>query len=229
VQHIDKAQEIRYDKPGTKYSKPKLSKLLKPIEHASGALWGALCYRARYESSVDMDVARMNTTDTPLETSERERCVAAIDHILRRLTWQGQKQSLHTLSRPDIALTMPQMVTLFAIRDAETCRMSELAEVTQQSAGTLTGIVDRLIDDGLVARVRDADDRRVVQVALTDVGRERIERVEQARHDAMARMVYHFGLDQLHQFEELLRLLLRGIDAPATRQASPPPSPPSHT
>ena len=35
---------------------------------------------------------------------------------------------------------MPQMVTLFAIRGAGTCRMSELAETTQQSAGTLTGI-----------------------------------------------------------------------------------------
>jgi DNA-binding MarR family transcriptional regulator len=159
-----------------------------------------------------------------MDTSERARCIASIDHILRRLTWQGQKQSLHTLNRPDIALTMPQMVTLFAIRDANTCRMSELAEVTQQSAGTLTGIVDRLIDDGLVARVRDADDRRVVQVALTDVGRERIERIEQARHDAMARMVYHFGLDQLCQFEELLRLLLVGLDTPATTQPSAPPS-----
>jgi DNA-binding MarR family transcriptional regulator len=177
----------------------------------------------------------MNATDTTIETaldtnglnaSERARCVASIDHILRRLTWQGQKQSLHTLSRPDIALTMPQMVTLFAIRDANICRMSELAEVTQQSAGTLTGIVDRLIEDGLVARVRDADDRRVVQVALTDTGRERIERVEQARHDDMTRMVVHFGLDQLHQFEELLRLLLVSIDAP-TRPQTPAPPPPT--
>jgi DNA-binding MarR family transcriptional regulator len=172
----------------------------------------------------------MDTKDTNgLHDSERARCVASIDHILRRLTWQGQKQSLHTLNRPDIALTMPQMVTLFAIRDANICRMSELAEITQQSAGTLTGIVDRLIEDGLVARVRDTDDRRVVQVALTDAGRERIERVEQARHDDTARMVYHFGLDQLHQFEELLRLLLAGIDTPTTPPTSAPPPPTSRS
>jgi DNA-binding MarR family transcriptional regulator len=169
----------------------------------------------------------METTDTT--TSERGRRIASIDHILRRLTWQGQKQSLHTLNRPDIALTMPQMVTLFAIRDANTCRMSELAEITQQSAGTLTGIVDRLIEDGLVARVRDADDRRVVQVALTDIGHERVERVEQARHTDMDRMVAHFNLDELCQFEELLRRLLGGIDAPTRTRTPPPPAPPSHT
>jgi DNA-binding MarR family transcriptional regulator len=126
--------------------------------------------------------------------------------------WQGQKQSLHTLSRPDIDLTMPQMITLFAIRTVGTCRMSELAEVTQQSAGTLTGIVDRLIEDGLVARVRDADDRRVVQVALTQMGQERMQRVEEVRQKDMARVLQSFSLEQLQQLEELLHMLRAGLD-----------------
>ena len=82
--------------------------------------------------------------------------IASIDNVIRQITCQSHKQLLQTLSRPDINLTMPQMVTLFAIRSAGTCRMSELAETTQQSAGTLTGIVDRLIDEDLVGRVRDS-------------------------------------------------------------------------
>lgn len=145
-----------------------------------------------------------------LTTGRRER-IAAIDHVIRKITWQGQKQSLQTLSRPDIALTMPQMVTLFAIRSVGTCRMSELAELTNQSAGTLTGIVDRLIEDGLVRRVRDTDDRRVVQVALTDAGEERLARVEHARVNDMLFMLSRFSSEQLVQFEELLNLLLQGI------------------
>ncbi len=144
-------------------------------------------------------------------TAERRERIAAIDRVIRKITWQGQKQSLQTLSRPDIALTMPQMVTLFAIRSAGTCRMSELAELTNQSAGTLTGIVDRLIEDGLVRRVRDTDDRRVVQVALTDAGEERLARVEQARIDDMLYMLSRFSNEQLIQLEELLHLLLQGI------------------
>jgi DNA-binding MarR family transcriptional regulator len=147
---------------------------------------------------------------------ERTTRVAAIDHIIRHIMWQGQKQSLHTLNRPDIDLTMPQMITLFAIRTAGTCRMSELAEVTQQSAGTLTGIVDRLIEDGLVARVRDADDRRVVQVALTQMGQERMQRVEAVRQEDMARVLKSFSLEQLQQLEELLELLRAGLDSVTT-------------
>jgi DNA-binding MarR family transcriptional regulator len=142
---------------------------------------------------------------------QRASYITNISDVVRQITWQSNKQLLKTLSRPDIGLTMPQMATLFAIREARTCRMSELAEVTQQSAGTLTGIVDRLIEDNLVGRVRDVDDRRVVQVTLTSAGVERVALVEQARHEDMDRMLQHFELGQLHDLEWLLRLLLSGL------------------
>lgn len=145
------------------------------------------------------------------ELEMRAGHVAAIDDIVRQITWQSHKQLLQTLSRPEIALTMPQMVTLFAIRDAGVCRMSELADITQQSAGTLTGIVDRLIEDNLVGRVRDMDDRRVVQVMLTPAGEQRLARVEQARREDMDRMLQQFSIGQLNELEDLLSLLLNGI------------------
>ncbi len=137
--------------------------------------------------------------------------IGAIDELIRRITWQSHKQLLQTLSRPAIALTLPQMVTLFAIRGAGTCRMSELAEVTRQSAGTLTGIVDRLIEDDLVGRVRDVDDRRVVQVTLTARGEERLARVELARREDMERMLTQFSLEQLGDLEGLLSMVQHGL------------------
>lgn len=146
------------------------------------------------------------------EFDVREGHISAIDDLIRQITWQSHKQLLQTLSRPEITLTMPQMVTLFAIRGANTCRMSELAEITQQSAGTLTGIVDRLIEDNLVARVRDLDDRRVVQVMLTPHGEERLARFEQARRDDMERMLQQFSQHQLADLGCLLRLLVGGIN-----------------
>ncbi|HMQ30045.1 MAG TPA: MarR family transcriptional regulator [Chloroflexaceae bacterium] len=145
------------------------------------------------------------------ESQARTAYIASIDHLIRQITWQSHKQLLQTLSRPEIGLTMPQMVTLFAIRGAGTCRMSELAEITQQSAGTLTGIVDRLIDDDLVGRVRDLDDRRVVQVTLTSHGEERLARVEQARREDLDRMLQRFDDEQLDALDDLLRMLSAGI------------------
>lgn len=156
-------------------------------------------------------------------TTEHTDTIAAIDHSLRQLTWQGQKQALQTLNHPDIALTMPQMITLFAINAVGTCRMSELAETTRQSAGTLTGIVDRLIDDGLVERVRDADDRRVVQVALTPAGKERLTLVERARRADISRWLQYFSHEQLCCFAELLHLLLNGMDERLEKHADTMP------
>jgi DNA-binding MarR family transcriptional regulator len=143
--------------------------------------------------------------------NDRESLISGIDDVIRQITWQSHKQLLQTLGRPEIALTMPQMVTLFAIRSAGTCRMSELAEITQQSAGTLTGIVDRLIEDNLVARVRDLDDRRVVQVTLTPHGEERLNRVEHARREDMDCMLQRFSGHQLSDLHCLLRMLVGGI------------------
>lgn len=135
-----------------------------------------------------------------------------IDDIVRQITWQSQKQLLQTLSRPEIGLTLPQMVTLFAIREAGLCRMSDLADITQQSAGTLTGIVDRLIEENLVGRVRDAEDRRVVQVMLTRQGEQRLALVEEARRTDMDRILSRFSLEQLQDLAHLLQLLLDGIN-----------------
>src|SRR6266540_3599593 len=106
---------------------------------------------------------------------------------------------------------MPQMMTLLAIHDSGSCRMGRLADVTQQSGGTLTGIVDRLIDDGLVERVRSASDRRVIEVTLTAAGRSRVRQVLDARREDIARILARFDASQLDQFERLLKLFLQGV------------------
>lgn len=49
-------------------------------------------------------------------------------------------------------------------------RMTDLAQCAQTSQASLTGIVDRLEEAGLVARTRSAHDRRVVEVAVTPLG-----------------------------------------------------------
>ena len=134
-----------------------------------------------------------------------------IDRIFRELTWHGQKHAIQTLTRPEIGLTMPQMVTLLAIHDSGSCRMGTLAELTQQSGGTLTGIVDRLIDDGLIERVRSAEDRRVIEVTLTPRGRSRVEGVLVARRGDIQHILAGFDDRELEQFEILLTRFLNGL------------------
>jgi DNA-binding MarR family transcriptional regulator len=145
------------------------------------------------------------------EQAAYEARVESIDRIFRELTWHGQKHALHTLARPQIGLTMPQMVTLLAIHDRVSCRMGVLADATEQSGGTLTGIVDRLIDEGLVERVRSANDRRVIEVTLTAEGQDRVSQVLEARYADMERILAHLDDEQSAQFEHLLGVFLLGV------------------
>ena len=145
------------------------------------------------------------------ERATRDKRVQAINRLIYEITWHVQKQAIRTLMRPDIDLTMPQLVALFAIYDSGTCRMGALAEATRQSGGTITGIVDRLIECGLVARAQNAHDRRVVEVALTPEGETRVRRAIGARYTDMDRILALFGEGQLAQFEQLLRLFMRGV------------------
>jgi DNA-binding MarR family transcriptional regulator len=147
--------------------------------------------------------------------------IAAIDRIFRELTWHGQKHAIHTLTRPEIGLTMPQMITLLSIHDSGSCRMGTLADATQQSGGTLTGIVDRLIDDGLVERVRSVNDRRVIEVTLTAEGQARVGQVLDARYVDMERILAHFDDGRINQFEQLLDQFLHGVRGQLPREEEP--------
>lgn len=92
-------------------------------------------------------------------------------------------------------------------------RMSDLAECAQTSQASLTGIVDRLEEHGLVRRTRSADDRRVVQVELTDEG----QRISREAHTAMVtrlgQIIEPLTETERAEFLRLVRKLIAGDSA----------------
>src|SRR5690242_18478527 len=74
------------------------------------------------------------------------------------------KEHTSDLSRREIAV-------LKAVADQERSTMSELTESLGMACSSATGVVDRLVERGLIERARPADDRRTVHVSLTRRGR----------------------------------------------------------
>lgn len=70
-------------------------------------------------------------------------------------------------------LTVPQLLTLKAVGDAgpDGTTASAILDAVGVSPGTLSGIVQRLVDAGQLARARDPRDRRRVVLRLSDTGR----------------------------------------------------------
>lgn len=67
-------------------------------------------------------------------------------------------------------LTVPQSYTLMAVLEREIITMNELSSLYKVSQTTMTRMVDNLVRNGYVVRVRDEEDRRVVNVQLTKKG-----------------------------------------------------------
>ena len=71
-------------------------------------------------------------------------------------------------------LTGPQLVCLRLLRKHGVMTSGHLAQEATLSAGTITGILDRLEQRAYIRRERSADDKRQVKVSLTDTGREAV-------------------------------------------------------
>ena len=69
-------------------------------------------------------------------------------------------------------LTGPQLAVLKMLEPVGKLSLSELSWRIRARNSTVTGIIDRMARDGLVARRRSEEDRRVVHIALTEKGRE---------------------------------------------------------
>ena len=68
--------------------------------------------------------------------------------------------------------TLPRFDVMAALyRNEEGLKMSELSGELRVSNGNVTGIVDRLVNDGLIVRASVLGDRRAMLVRLTDEGR----------------------------------------------------------
>lgn len=73
-----------------------------------------------------------------------------------------------------IDYTMPQLKVLLCLYINGPYRMGDLAGALAVSTPTATGIVDRLVGRGDIARRHDTGDRRVVTCYLTDQGQQAI-------------------------------------------------------
>ena len=94
---------------------------------------------------------------------------ASIGHLMRRVQIAITQEIERQLEPSD--LTNAQWVPLFKLFLGSASTVAELARACHLDAGAMTRLLDRLEAKSLCRRVRSVDDRRVVNIELTDEGR----------------------------------------------------------
>lgn len=115
-------------------------------------------------------------------------------------------------------LTLPQMRLLFLLDRYGEMSMSQLAEALGRTLPTISGLTDRLVEQGLVQRATSAEDRRVIIASLTESGRELFENLSTAWVNHTRNLLEGLGDDELRRVADGIRIL-RGRAALQTEAA----------
>ena len=110
-----------------------------------------------------------------------------------------------------LGLTPAQFDVIATLGDTPGMTCKQLGEGTLITKGTLTGVLDRLEERGLISRSRGERDSRQVYVKLTPEGEKVFQSTFQPHVDYLARHFAPMGLDRQAQLTELLRELQRSF------------------
>jgi DNA-binding MarR family transcriptional regulator len=141
--------------------------------------------------------------------------IAGYEALMQRLA------DAHTPEFLEIAVTMPQAKLLYLLGASGDLHMSTLVARLGVSLSTVSGLVDRIVDQGLAHRREDPADRRQVVVGLTPAGRSFIDRFRELNAHELRQLLEHLDDHDL----DLVRRALAALSTAAQRFASTPNPP----
>jgi DNA-binding MarR family transcriptional regulator len=142
---------------------------------------------------------------TTSDSGERSTLLRRLDDVQASF----DRRALTTMTEPLLStpLTMQQLKVLTLIA-AERGHATghELAETLEVSVATMSGLVDRLVEHGMVQRSDDPADRRIRRLSVTDLGSASLRSLVTSHNTMPARV-----LDRLA--DDDLRALVQGLVA----------------
>lgn len=134
---------------------------------------------------------------------------------LNRKLHTGRLDEWETLDMPT-----PQIKTLVLLEEAGPLRMGNIASYLGRALSATTTVVDRLVEKGLVDRVSDPRDRRVVICRLTDTGEQAVDRFWQIGQERLDGLADLLDDEELATVVEALEAIRRAEDAVPRTYAS---------
>lgn len=135
----------------------------------------------------------------------------SVGHLMHRITMQMRRRIERRMTAH--GLTAAQWVPLWMLATGQADNAQTLACVSGTDAGAVTRVLDRLQAKGLVARTRSAADRRVVQLELTDAGREVVRQIPFVLAEVNNEALRGFSGAEFEQLKTLLQRLRANVSA----------------
>ena len=113
-----------------------------------------------------------------------------------------------------LEVTAAQFIVIVNLAGSEgATSASELCKGISYDAGAMTRMLDRLEAKGLVRRTRSPDDRRLVNLELTQAGKAAYPRLREISMQVMNRSLRDFTPDEAQALQSLLQRLMKNVGA----------------
>jgi DNA-binding MarR family transcriptional regulator len=109
----------------------------------------------------------------------------------------------------DLSLTIGQLKSLFFIDFVGSTNFKKLADALGVTPPNVTGIVDRLVEQGLVSREENPEDRRMLLLKTTDEGKALLAKLRESRIVRMSGILAQLSLEELTALAQGLRALTK--------------------
>ena len=106
-------------------------------------------------------------------------------------------------------VTFGQLKTLRYIEERNNPTMKELADELSITPPSVTALIDPFVLHGLVRRVYDKDDRRVIRLALTAKGTTYLVEHYKDMEQKMEKLLGNLNQQQIHNLKEILENILK--------------------
>lgn len=123
---------------------------------------------------------------------------------------------LRTELRTNFETTLPRFDLMSQLyRYPDGLKMRDLSRLLMVTCGNITGMTDRLVDEGLIQRRDDPKDRRAYYVSLTPKGLELFQRMAVEHERWVSSLLKDLEPTELGQLNDMLGNLKRHLGAPA--------------
>jgi len=101
-----------------------------------------------------------------------------------------------------------QWIVVLLVGQSAASSATGLCEMLGYDPGAMTRLLDRLEGKGIVRRVRSPEDRRTIQLELTDSGKTLYPKIISAMVDVNNSLLQGFSHDEVSQLDGFLRRML---------------------
>ncbi|MHA7967059.1 MarR family transcriptional regulator [Paenibacillus sp. CAU 1782] len=113
-------------------------------------------------------------------------------------------------------LTVDQFKMLRYLRHTGSCTSTELAEIFCVAKSSITAIVSKLSDKGLIERLPERSDRRVINLELTEEGARICQLMEEQVQRVLLEIINNFALEEatvfIETYEKLANELTKNVE-----------------